>query len=229
VGRRRRARDVQCPTERGLASGARALWGRSPRSRRRRHDRPGRPGKPCTGRRGPGAQTNPTGEAREMRSADTVGGVMRARGRRRRPWRISLDNGTTRLSRSTPTAVSTAMTGRCPRASPPQPSLRGPWRRSTGSSPPCGTSALAGHPSGGHCSRRKQARDARSGSLPGPLKCSKTFYAPCWRRMTHRRAVRPPMGAGLGPAVTRRCGESTTPGQGVTWFMEGARSPCCDR
>jgi hypothetical protein len=120
------------------------------------------------------------------------------------PWRISLDNGTTRISSSTPTAVGTAMTGRCPRASPPQPSLRGPWRRSTGSSPPCGTSALAGHPSGGHCSRRTQARDARSGSLPGPIKCSKTFYAPCWRRMTHRRAVRTPMGAVLGTAVTRR-------------------------
>ena len=72
------------PPERGIAYGARALWGRSPRSSRRRHDRPRSTGKPCTGRRGTGDQTHPIGEAREMRSAETVLGVRRERGRR--PW-----------------------------------------------------------------------------------------------------------------------------------------------
>src|SRR5439155_19043508 len=43
--------------------------------------RPGSTGKPCTGRRGTGDQTNPTGEAREMRSAETILGVIRERGR----------------------------------------------------------------------------------------------------------------------------------------------------
>jgi hypothetical protein len=52
-----------------------------PTLRRRCYARPGSTGKPCTGQRGTGDQTNPTGEAREMRSAETVLGVIRERGR----------------------------------------------------------------------------------------------------------------------------------------------------
>src|SRR5712691_5068821 len=85
MGRLRHARDVQCCTERGIAYGARALGGRSPRRRRRCDARPGSTGKPWTGRRGTGDQTPPTGEAREMRSAATVLGVIRERGRRELP------------------------------------------------------------------------------------------------------------------------------------------------
>ena len=118
--------------------------------------------------------------------------------------RICIDNCTPLILISTPTDVCTAMTGRCPRASPPKPSMRCPWRRSTGSSRPCGTSAIAGHPSGGHLSPRNQASYALSGSLPGPIKCSKTSYAPFGRHTTNRSAVRTHMGSVVGAAVTRR-------------------------
>src|SRR5262245_52104359 len=120
------------------------------------------------------------------------------------PWRISIDNCTTRISISAPMEVSTATTGRCPRAPPPKPSMRCPWRRSRGSSPPCGTSAIAGPQSGGPLSPRNRVSYAPSGSLPGPIKCSKMSYVPFWRRTTNRSSARTPTGSVLGVAVTRR-------------------------